>query len=82
MEKEQKAGESSRTIELETHYTEGTVPFPPFFMLRTMGCLARSWKDVEGKGVMSTTNRSEYGSEYESMIRYSRPLFAKLHKII
>ena len=99
-EKEQKAGES-RTIEGVSHFDEGTVPFPPFFILRTMGCLALSWDESENGEVMSTneseskngevmsTNESESEngevmstneSEYESMIRYSRPLFAKLHK--
>ena len=73
-EKKQKTRES-RTIDLDTHYVKGTVPFPPFFILRTMGCLAQSWNELENSGVMSTN-----GSMYESMIRYSRPLFAKLHK--
>ena len=78
-ETEQKAGES-RTTDLEGgHYEKGTVPFPPFFMLRTMGCLSLSSDKSENGGAMST-NKSEYASKYESMIQYSRPLFAKLHK--
>ena len=75
-EEEQKTNESRTTpLESQLHYEKGKVPFPPFFMLRTMGCLALSWNGSENGAAMPKN-----GSEYESMIRYSRPLFAKLHK--
>ena len=68
-EKENRVATESRTLMLEGgHYDKGTVPFPPFFILRTMGCLSRKWPEAGDK------------TEYHSMIRYSRPLFAKLYK--
>ena len=87
----QEKGESnqSRTIQATGgHYEKGNVPFSPFFMLRTMGCLSlnsetsnddeEDFAKAESEDAFIKPAKNE--SEYESMIQYSRPLFAKLHK--
>lgn len=54
------------------YHDKGTEPFPPFFMFRTQGCLSSKMTDDDSSEDIST--------EYGDMIRFSRPLFAKLHK--
>eukprot|EP00529_Nitzschia_sp_RCC80_P017798 CAMPEP_0113460412 /NCGR_PEP_ID=MMETSP0014_2-20120614/10974_1 /TAXON_ID=2857 /ORGANISM="Nitzschia sp." /LENGTH=848 /DNA_ID=CAMNT_0000352065 /DNA_START=76 /DNA_END=2619 /DNA_ORIENTATION=- /assembly_acc=CAM_ASM_000159 len=83
---EEQQSNQSRTVEATGgHYENGTVPFPPFFMLRTMGCLSLSTRPSNSEKEYPAKAESEdeseqHPSEYESMIQYSRPLFAKLHK--
>ena len=67
--------QSSDTRVLNTkgaYFEKGETPFDPFFMFRTMGCLANH-PDVR-------TPQSMSESEYDNMIRYGRPLFAAMHK--
>jgi len=64
-------GISSRYQDEKRHYDGGKKLFPPFFMLRTQGCLSK--RNYACKG-------SPNLSEYETMIRFSRPLFSKLHR--
>ena len=54
------------------YFEKGETPFDPFFMFRTMGCLA-NYPGLE-------TPQSSDTSEYDNMIRFGRPLFAAMHK--
>mmetsp|Transcript_59428 Transcript_59428/g.145433 ORF Transcript_59428/g.145433 Transcript_59428/m.145433 type:complete len:841 (-) Transcript_59428:573-3095(-) len=84
-EEEQQSNQSRSVEATGGHYEKGTVPFPPFFMLRTMGCLSLPTRPSNNEEECPAEAESEDASEpnpseYESMIQYSRPLFAKLHK--
>ena len=66
----------SRVVEQKGGYFEkGETPFDPFFMFRTMGCLA-NYPGLDG----AETPQSSDTSEYDNMIRFGRPLFAAMHK--
>jgi len=64
---------NSRVLQNDSgaYFLEGNEPYPPFFMLRTQGCLSQV-----SPLTITTDNDS---SEYQKMIRFSRPLFKILH---
>ncbi len=53
------------------YYTSGKVPYEPFYTLRTQGCLSNQTTQEGG-------SEQGEGSEYDQMIRFSRPLFQVL----
>jgi len=58
------------------YYDEGETPFSPFFIFRTQGCFSNENASSNAGNGPSETNTP---SEYENMIRFSRPLFHLLH---
>jgi len=62
-------GHDSRFLTKDNGYLGGTERFAPYFMIRTMGCLAQREGFVK-----------DGASEYEQTIRFSRPLLGLLYE--
>ena len=53
--------------------------FQPYFILRTQGCLSERYDDDPSSHLSSGQDDSPEQTEYQRMIRFSRPLFALLY---